>query len=199
MQRACGSLQSRIRRWSHFAARGHPVCRRTLGHHPSSRSTAEPVVPHRLRLKAVQDDCSRRPSLADRQLEVAGPVLGTERLTMLCVGQSVFECPVFGAKEVDCTIAGSQVEPVAGARRHRACQGSRHPGWTSHVRTGAPSVERTPRPPPPVLGRANLGRAKNGAFLVHSGDMKTSWARNRICRRLETGRALERQERRSNR
>lgn len=132
--------------------------------------------PHRLCLKAVQDDCSRRPRLADRHLEVAGPALGTAQLTVMCVGQSAFKCPVLGAQEEDCPVTGSQVAPLLepadiGPVEDRGNPSDRH----RHVRTGGPSVDANAAyPPPPVLGRANLGRARNGAYFIHSRDMNAS-------------------------
>ena len=63
-----------------------------------------------------------RPDLVwpdDLQLEVAGPVLGTARLTTPRVGQSAFKALVLGAYQRHCAITGSRIEPVLEAAHIR--------------------------------------------------------------------------------
>ena len=63
-----------------------------------------------------------RPDLAwpdDLQLDVAGPVVGTPRLTTPRVGQSAFKALVLGAYQRHCAITGSRIEPVLEAAHIR--------------------------------------------------------------------------------
>ena len=81
----------------------------------------EPVNDH-IASALGQLETTARPDLAwpdDLQLDVAGPVVGTPRLTTPRVGQSAFKALVLGAYQRHCAITGSRIEPVLEAAHIR--------------------------------------------------------------------------------
>ncbi|MCW2736665.1 MAG: hypothetical protein JWN97_1309 [Nocardioides sp.] len=200
------SFRSRTRRWSRFLDARSPRMKANSWTPSTERSDLAKavnghIVSARLCLNAVQDDCSRRFRLARRP-----PARGRRTGPRDCAVDHAVRRPVSvqgprarrpKIRLHDHRFAG---RACAGGRQHQACQGSRHAsGLHRHVRTGAPSVDaNAAHPPPPVLGRANLGRAQNGAFFVHSRDVKNvARAMHRICRRHELVEPSDDQNRRS--
>lgn len=167
------SLRCRIRRWSHISARVSPHEGERLDPSTEPSDRAEPVSGlHRLRLKAVQDEllAPTSPGRAPARGRRTGP---RDCTADHAVRRPVsVQVPVLGAQEVDCPITGLQVAPVLEPADIRPVK-ERHPsGGHRRVRTGGPSFDaNAAHPPPPVLGRANLGRARNGASFVHSEGM----------------------------